>query len=84
MPIKSCNKNGKPGFSWGNTNKCWTYDPKSEASKKKAKQNCLKQGYAEDPKHFKEEISKSTDITKEELLEAEISMFFTKENNELV
>lgn len=43
MPIKSCQLNGKPGFKWGNTNKCWTYTPGNEASKKTAKKNCINQ-----------------------------------------
>lgn len=81
MPIKHCEKNGSPGYSWGNTKKCWTYDPKNEASRKKAKQNCLKQGYAESPEKFKKEMAKSTDITKEEILEAQISVIFDKSDD---
>ena len=54
MPITSCNSDGKPGFSWGKTSKCWTYTPGDEASKNKAKSNCIKQAIAiEGPERFK-------------------------------
>lgn len=83
MPIKHCEKDGKPGFSWGNTNKCWTYDPKSEASKKKAKANCIKQAIAiEGPDKFKKEVSKADieiPVTKEEILSVELSVIFNRE-----
>ena len=45
MPLKRCSENGKSGgWKWGNKGKCY-FGPDG---KKKA----IKQGYAEDPKHF--------------------------------
>lgn len=79
MPIKNCNKDGKPGYSWGNTNKCWTYDPNNEASRKKARQNCIKQGYAEDPKKFKQEMASASergDIADEEISQVILASIF--------
>ena len=46
MPIKSCNINNNPGYKWGDDGKCYTYDPKSESSKKSAKKKAQKQGVA--------------------------------------
>lgn len=51
MPLEKCSVNGRDGFRWGSDGKCYT----GPDAKKKA----LKQGYAEDPKHFKEEMTKS-------------------------
>lgn len=79
MPIKHCEKNGKPGFSWGNSSKCWTYDPKNESSKKKAKANCIKQAIAiEGLQKFKEEMATATNVTKDEVLQAQLSAIFDK------
>lgn len=82
MPIKHCEKDGKPGFSWGNASKCWTYNPNDEASKKEAKKKCIKQGIAIDgPKKFKEEVSKSDiEVSAKEIMEVELADFFKKEN----
>lgn len=46
MPIKSCKKNGKPGFKWGNKGTCYTYTPGNEESLKRAKEKAKKQGRA--------------------------------------
>jgi hypothetical protein len=54
MPIQSCTQDGKPGYRWGNTNKCWTYTPGDEASRKEAKRQVVKQALViEGPKNFK-------------------------------
>ena len=44
MPIQSCTKDGKQGFKWGRTGKCYTYS--SEASRKRAIERARKQGRA--------------------------------------
>jgi hypothetical protein len=55
MPIKSCKVGDKPGFRWGDTNKCWTYEPNNEESRKKAKKQVIRQAIKiESPKKFKE------------------------------
>lgn len=42
MPIHKCRKDGKPGYQWGGQ-KCYTYEPGNEKSKKEAYEKCLKQ-----------------------------------------
>lgn len=44
MPIQSCIKDGKPGFRWGKTGKCYTYS--NEVSRKAAISKAQKQGRA--------------------------------------
>jgi hypothetical protein len=46
MPIRECQEGGRPGFRWGNASKCWTYDPNSDASRERARRECLEQGRA--------------------------------------
>lgn len=43
MPIMKCQKNGKPGYKWGASGKCYTYTRGNEQSRKKARQKVLKQ-----------------------------------------
>ena len=42
MPIHKCYKNGKPGYQWGGQ-KCYTYEPGDEKSRKEAYEKCVKQ-----------------------------------------
>lgn len=53
MPLTKCSSGGKSGWRWGQSGKCYT----GPNSRKLA----LKQGFAEDPKHFKEEMSKASE-----------------------
>jgi len=46
MPIKSCQLDGKPGWKWGDSGKCYIYQPDSEASSKSAKRKAIRQGIA--------------------------------------
>ena len=46
MPIKKCSVDGKPGYKWGDTGKCYTYIPGNEASMKAAKKKAIKQAVA--------------------------------------
>jgi len=46
MPIKTCTKDGKPGFKWGDTGACYTYTAGNEASKAAAKKKAIKQAVA--------------------------------------
>jgi hypothetical protein len=46
MPIKQCQSDGKPGFQWGESGKCYTYTPGDKASRERARQKALKQGRA--------------------------------------
>lgn len=44
MPVKSCSKDGKPGFKWGDSGKCYVYN--NEQSRKQAITKAQKQGRA--------------------------------------
>ena len=46
MPVIRCQKDGKPGYKWGNKGKCYTYDMNDESSKKAAKLRATRQGKA--------------------------------------
>ena len=46
MPIKECQLEGKPGLKWGDQGKCYTYTPKDEGSRRKAKKSAIAQGLA--------------------------------------
>jgi hypothetical protein len=46
MPVNKCEENGKPGYRWGNSGKCYTYTPGDEGEKAKAKQMAFNQGLA--------------------------------------
>lgn len=44
MPIKSCQKDGKSGYKWGDSGKCYTYEGDNEKSRKNAREKARKQG----------------------------------------
>ena len=46
MPVKQCENNGKPGLKWGDSGKCYTYTPKNEGSRNKARRSAILQGIA--------------------------------------
>lgn len=46
MPVKECESNGKPGLKWGDSGKCYTYTPKDEVGRNKAKRSAIIQGIA--------------------------------------
>lgn len=46
MPVKECQEEGKPGFKYGDSGKCYTYTEGDEASKKAAQRKAHIQGYA--------------------------------------
>lgn len=46
MPIKECQLDGKPGWKWGDSGKCYVYTKGSEAQSKLARARALKQGVA--------------------------------------
>lgn len=70
MPLENCSVNGKSGWRWGKSGKCYTGDD--------AKKKAIKQGYVEDPKKFKEEMATATNVTKDEVLQAQLSAIFDK------
>lgn len=46
MPVISCEDNNKPGFKYGDSGKCYTYDPNNTKSKNQAKRKSIIQGIA--------------------------------------
>lgn len=46
MPVKKCEKDGKPGYKWGDSGACYTYTSGNEQSRKNAKKKAHKQGAA--------------------------------------
>lgn len=46
MPIKSCSSDGKPGYKWGDSGKCYLYQPGDEKSIGEAKRKATIQGIA--------------------------------------
>jgi len=46
MPVESCRIEGKPGYRWGKSGKCYTYTPGNEQSRNRAKDKAAKQGRA--------------------------------------
>lgn len=46
MPVNPCSENGKPGFKWGDSGKCYLYTSNDESSKKSARRKAIAQGLA--------------------------------------
>ena len=44
MPVMACTENGKPGFQYGKSGKCYTYTPRNKVSRGAAKLKAYKQG----------------------------------------
>jgi len=43
MPVMKCQRNGKPGYKWGVSGKCYTYKPGDKASRERARKKALEQ-----------------------------------------
>lgn len=46
MPVQECEAEGKPGYQWGESGKCYTYPLGNEEARKEAKREAYIQGYA--------------------------------------
>jgi hypothetical protein len=46
MPIHACQLDGKQGFQWGDSGKCYTYEEGNEESRKRARDKAEKQAAA--------------------------------------
>jgi len=46
MPVQRCTKNGKPGYRYGATGKCYTYKPGDKESRERARKKAIQQGLA--------------------------------------
>ena len=57
MPIQSCTKDGKPGYRWGESGVCYTYNPQNSISKGLARAKALKQARAIEASQAREKKS---------------------------
>ena len=46
VPIMRCQRNGKPGYKWGESGYCYTYTPGDERSREEARRKAMEQGRA--------------------------------------
>jgi len=46
MPLKQCQKDGKPGWKWGAEGACYTYTPNNKESEARAMAKAKRQGRA--------------------------------------
>jgi len=54
MPVQRCTENGKPGWKWGKSGKCYTYEAGNDKASDKAKQKAHIQGAAIEKAGYKE------------------------------
>lgn len=46
MPVRTCRADGKPGYRWGNSGKCYTYTSGDDGARREAKRKAIIQGIA--------------------------------------
>ena len=46
MPVERCQRDGKPGFRWGEKGFCYTYERNNDESRDRAFEKARKQGQA--------------------------------------
>lgn len=46
MPVRECQRNGKPGYQYGDEGYCYTYEPGNEEQRDEAKRKAYLQGVA--------------------------------------
>lgn len=46
MPVQPCQEDGKPGYKWGESGKCYIYTPGDESSMSRARASAERQGRA--------------------------------------
>lgn len=46
MPVQQCREKGRPGFRWGESGKCYTYDPSNKRARLRARLQAEAQGEA--------------------------------------
>jgi len=62
MPIHDCQEDGKPGYQWGKSGKCYTYTKGNEEEKKTAKAKAEKQAKAIYASGYRENTEMMEDI----------------------
>src|SRR4249919_992939 len=63
MPVMSCSTDGKSGYKWGDSGKCYTYPADNETARKRAKRKAHLQGSAIQHNSGKEMTVSSNTIT---------------------
>lgn len=58
MPVVACTRNGKKGYKYGQSGKCYTYNAGDEKGRKKAKQQAYLQGAAIEANTGEDELNK--------------------------
>lgn len=58
MPVQACSSDGKPGYQFGESGKCYTYTPGDSSSRSKARASAQAQERAAYAGGWKESISK--------------------------
>ena len=56
MPVQACEFSGKPGWRWGGSGKCYTYEKGNKVASDNAKARAEKQGAAAHASGFKESL----------------------------
>jgi len=46
MPVQRCVLNGKMGYKWGESGKCYTYETGNEQQREEAERKAIQQGQA--------------------------------------
>ena len=54
MPVKQCTEKGKPGYKWGDSGKCYTYEKGDDMDRERARQKAVKQGQAAHASGYRE------------------------------
>lgn len=63
MPLQTCSSDGKPGYRWGESGRCYTYASGDSTGRRAAKQKAIKQGIAiEGPDAVREQLAKAHSV----------------------
>ena len=64
MPINPCSSNGKPGYKFGDSGKCYTYTPGNAASRSNARNKAIEQERAARASGWSESSAETGDMSK--------------------
>jgi uncharacterized Zn finger protein (UPF0148 family) len=72
MPVKSCSKDGKPGFKFGDSGFCYTYDENNEQSRTEAKRKANEQERAARASGWTEKSNSDIQNLKEKTMQIQL------------
>jgi len=75
MPVMSCNENNRPGYKYGASGKCYTYNSGDKKGAARAKLNAYKQGMAITGGTMKEKDSTEMEVESMDDLELGLETF---------